>query len=169
MRVPSIDLLSMSESKNDSLEEGSNQPPHRAQRAMRAARKRAGLSQEVAADAVGVTQSTYARWETSHVMLDLHKLEILAKLFKVKMSVLFLEDEEIIEQERIIRKVEDGDAFYIQSREQKELLERRIEQLEQQVKDLRKSADYQDELIKALKQEINRLKSDLAACEEKLG
>ena len=47
------------------------------------ARRKAGISQEVVAEKLGVSRQTISKWETSETIPDIYKAKKLAKLYKL--------------------------------------------------------------------------------------
>lgn len=131
--------------------------PHWAQSRLRKARIEAEFTQDYMAAELGIEQATYARLESGLKQVKLQRMEEAARILGKPLSWFFLTEEE----EKALETVEEQEAFYDQKNHEIKVLTQRIKQMEMQVIDMRKSADYQDELIKRLKEELKVLKAQV--------
>lgn len=65
------------------------------------ARKKAGLTQEVVAEKLGVSRQTISKWETNETVPDIYQAKELAGLYNLKLD-------ELVEVDDSILKIEDG-------------------------------------------------------------
>lgn len=78
-------------------------------------RKQRGLSQDNMAFDLGVETSTYSKWENGKIQLTIQRLEIIAKLLKVKVSDIYpslTQDETVIEGRFKIVKLDQNIEVY---------------------------------------------------------
>ena len=67
------------------------------------ARKKAGLSQEMVAEKLGVSRQTISKWETDETIPDIYQSKKLAKLYNLTLDELIDFDIDIKEIEEIIK------------------------------------------------------------------
>ena len=67
------------------------------------ARKKAGLSQEVVAEKLGVSRQTISKWETNETIPDIYQAKKLSKLYKLSLDELIEFDVDLKEIEEIIK------------------------------------------------------------------
>ena len=67
------------------------------------ARKKAGLSQEMVAEKLGVSRQTISKWETDETIPDIYQSKKLAKLYNLTLDKLIDFDIDIKEIEEIIK------------------------------------------------------------------
>ena len=70
------------------------------------ARKKAGLSQEMVAEKLGVSRQTISKWETDETIPDIYQSKKLAKLYNLTLDELIDFDIDIKEIEEIIKKLD---------------------------------------------------------------
>lgn len=66
------------------------------------ARKKAGLTQEMVAEKLGVSRQTISKWETDETVPDIYQSKRLAKLYKLSLDELIEFDVDLKEIEEII-------------------------------------------------------------------
>lgn len=71
------------------------------------ARKKAGLSQEVVAEKLGVSRQTISKWETDETVPDIYQSKRLAKLYNLSLDELIDFDVDLKEIEEVIKKTDD--------------------------------------------------------------
>lgn len=67
------------------------------------ARKKAGLSQEIVAEKLGVSRQTISKWETDETVPDIYQSKKLAKLYNLSLDELIEFDADIKEIEEVIK------------------------------------------------------------------
>ena len=67
------------------------------------ARKKAGLSQEIVAEKLGVSRQTISKWETDETVPDIYQSKKLAKLYNLSLDELIEFDVDIKEIEEVIK------------------------------------------------------------------
>ena len=67
------------------------------------ARKKAGLSQEIVAEKLGVSRQTISKWETDETVPDIYQSKKLAKLYKLSLDELIEFDVDVKEIEEVIK------------------------------------------------------------------
>ena len=67
-----------------------------------AARKKSGMSQEEAAERLGVSRQTISKWETDETLPDIRQSKILASLYRLSLDELICFDAELQEIRRTI-------------------------------------------------------------------
>ena len=67
------------------------------------ARKKAGLSQEIVAEKLGVSRQTISKWETDETVPDIYQSKKLAKLYNLSLDELIEFDIDIKEIEEVIK------------------------------------------------------------------
>ncbi len=70
-------------------------------------RKKAGLSQEVVAEKLGVSRQTISKWETDETVPDIYQSKRLAKLYNLSLDELIEFDIDVKEIEKIIKNTND--------------------------------------------------------------
>lgn len=71
------------------------------------ARKKAGLSQEMVAEKLGVSRQTISKWETDETIPDIYQSKKLAKLYNLTLDELIDFDIDIKEIEEIIKNTDE--------------------------------------------------------------
>lgn len=71
------------------------------------ARKKAGLSQEVVAEKLGVSRQTISKWETDETVPDIYQSKKLAKLYHLSLDELIEFDVDLKEIEHIIKNTDE--------------------------------------------------------------
>ena len=71
------------------------------------ARKKAGISQEVVAEKLGVSRQTISKWETDETVPDIYQAKKLAKLYKLSLDELIEFDIDMKEIEEVIRNTDE--------------------------------------------------------------
>ena len=71
------------------------------------ARKKAGLSQEMVAEKLGVSRQTISKWETDETIPDIYQSKKLAKLYNLTLDKLIDFDIDIKEIEEIIKNTDE--------------------------------------------------------------
>lgn len=71
------------------------------------ARKKAGLSQEMVAEKLGVSRQTISKWETDETIPDIYQTKKLAKLYNLTLDELIDFDIDIKEIEEIIKNTDE--------------------------------------------------------------
>ncbi len=71
------------------------------------ARKKAGLSQEEAAEKLGVSRQTVSKWETDETLPDIRQSKKMALLYKISLDELIDFDLEVQEIQEAIEKARD--------------------------------------------------------------
>ena len=71
------------------------------------ARKKAGLSQEMVAEKLGVSRQTISKWETDETIPDFYQSKKLAKLYNLTLDELIDFDIDIKEIEEIIKNTDE--------------------------------------------------------------
>ena len=71
------------------------------------ARKKAGLSQEMVAEKLGVSRQTISKWETDETVPDIYQSKKLAKLYNLTLDELIDFDIDIKEIEEIIKNTDE--------------------------------------------------------------
>ena len=71
------------------------------------ARKKAGLSQEIVAEKLGVSRQTISKWETDETIPDIYQTKKLAKLYNLTLDELIDFDIDIKEIEEIIKNTDE--------------------------------------------------------------
>lgn len=71
------------------------------------ARRKAGISQEVVAEKLGVSRQTISKWETSETIPDIYQAKKLAKLYNLSLDELIEFDTDIKEIEEIIKNIDE--------------------------------------------------------------
>ena len=67
------------------------------------ARKKAGLSQEIVTEKLGVSRQTISKWETDETVPDIYQSKKLAKLYKLSLDELIEFDVDVKEIEEVIK------------------------------------------------------------------
>ena len=67
------------------------------------ARKKAGLSQEIVAEKLGVSRQTISKWETDETVPDIYQSKKLAKLYNLSLDELIEFDVDVKEIEEVIK------------------------------------------------------------------
>lgn len=67
------------------------------------ARRKAGLSQEIVAEKLGVSRQTISKWETDETVPDIYQSKKLAKLYNLSLDELIEFDVDIKEIEEVIK------------------------------------------------------------------
>ena len=67
------------------------------------ARKKAGLSQEIVAEKLGVSRQTISKWETDETVPDIYQSKKLAKLYNLSLDELIEFDIDVKEIEEVIK------------------------------------------------------------------
>ena len=70
-------------------------------------RKKAGLSQEVVAEKLGVSRQTISKWETDETVPDIYQAKRLAKLYNLSLDELIDFDIDIEEIEEVIKNTDE--------------------------------------------------------------
>ncbi len=71
------------------------------------ARKKAGLSQEMVAEKLGVSRQTISKWETDETIPDIYQSKKMAKLYNLTLDELIDFDIDIKEIEEIIKNTDE--------------------------------------------------------------
>ena len=71
------------------------------------ARKKAGLSQEVVAEKLGVSRQTISKWETNETIPDIYQSKKLSKLYNLSLDELIEFDVDLKEIEEIIKNTDE--------------------------------------------------------------
>ena len=71
------------------------------------ARKKAGLSQEVVAEKLGVSRQTISKWETDETVPDIYQAKKLAKLYNLSLDELIEFDIDMKEIEEVIKNTDE--------------------------------------------------------------
>ncbi len=101
-----------------------------------------GFSPDIVAERIGVSKSTYGRYERDETTPDLKSLEMLAQLYEIEIYELLTDDKIFFTQNN---KKSTGNGFYVYNN----LSDKLIEQLELRIKE-------KDELIALLKSELSK-------------
>ena len=70
-------------------------------------RKKAGLSQEVVAEKLGVSRQTISKWETDETVPDIYQAKRLAKLYNLSLDELIDFDIDMKEIEEVIKNTDE--------------------------------------------------------------
>lgn len=71
------------------------------------ARKKAGLSQEIVAEKLGVSRQTISKWETDETVPDIYQTKKLAKLYNLSLDELIEFDIDMKEIEEVIKNTDE--------------------------------------------------------------
>ena len=71
------------------------------------ARKKAGLSQEIVAEKLGVSRQTISKWETNETIPDIYQSKKLARLYNLSLDDLIEFDMDLKEIEETIKNIDD--------------------------------------------------------------
>ena len=111
-----------------------------------------GYSPEIVSERIGVSKTTYGRYERNETAPDINILENIANLYELEMFEL-LSDEKIILNQK--NKKGDNNGLVFNS-----LSEKLIEQFEKQLAEKDKRIEEKDDIIKDLKNTIAELKAN---------
>lgn len=71
------------------------------------ARKKAGVSQEIVAEKLGVSRQTISKWETDETVPDIYQAKKLAKLYNLSLDELIEFDIDMKEIEEVIKNTDE--------------------------------------------------------------
>lgn len=112
-----------------------------------------GFTPDIVSEKIGVSKTTYGRYERNETVPDLKILESIANLYELEMYEL-LSDEKIILNQK--NKKGDNNGLVVN-----QLSEKLIEQFEKQLVEKDKRIEEKEERINELKEIITELKSKL--------